>query len=180
MTWERLLAVLCVAFVLAASLVACSGASNAEGSRQVAEEAAFQGHDASGDGARDAAGAGNAAAGTASGDGPDVSWDAYDAARKAAVKALGSRLAAERKSLYVYKDYGLSQNHFTTRAKMSGDDASLVAEMDENFRKGPRSGKSCIRCRQTTRQGDWGGWLFLNGRLSRRHFAPAQRRDGRG
>lgn len=166
--WERLLAVLCVAFVMAVPLVGCSGASNADGPQQVAEEASSQSHDVTGDGD------GNASSGDS-----DVSWDAYDGAREAAVEALESRLAAERKSLYVYKDYGLTQNHFTTRAKMFGDDASLVGDMDENWRKDPRSGDSCIRCRQTTRQGDWGGWLLLNGRLSRGDTSP-QPNDGTG
>lgn len=65
--------------------------------------------------------------------------------------------------LYVYRDDGDPANHFTQKALMAGSDASLVRDMDEACADSPREGKTCIRCEQTTRDGDWGGWLFLKG-----------------
>ena len=88
-------------------------------------------------------------------------------ARLAAVQALSDRLAAEREEVYVYSDFGMTKNHFTQKAKMAGINADLVMDMDENWREYPASGSSCIRCEQLTREGDWGGWLFLNGYLPR-------------
>ena len=86
-------------------------------------------------------------------------------ARLAALQALSDRLAAEREEVYVYSDFGMTKNHFTQKAKMAGINADLVMDMDENWREYPASGSSCIRCEQLTREGDWGGWLFLNGYL---------------
>ena len=67
--------------------------------------------------------------------------------------------------MYVYKDYSLTHNHFTQRSKIYGSDDDLVKDMDENYTKKPYSGTSCIRCEQTSRKKDWGGWMFLNGYL---------------
>ena len=89
----------------------------------------------------------------------------YKTAKDAAVSALLSRMSEVREELYVYKDFGLTENHFTQKAKMAGSDYDLVMDMDENFRQNPYKGSSCIRCEQITREGDWGGWLFLNGFL---------------
>lgn len=101
-----------------------------------------------------------------------VVWDAYDDARDSAVSALLARMDEEREALYVYKDYGLTQNHFSQKAKMAGNDSNLVKDMDENWQENPYAGKSCIRCEQITRSGDWGGWLFLNGYLPKGESVP--------
>ncbi len=71
----------------------------------------------------------------------------------------------ERRNIYVYRDFGDTENHYTQKALMAGMDASLVCDMNENWQENPYSGSSCIRCEQITHEGDWGGWLFLNGYL---------------
>lgn len=96
---------------------------------------------------------------------PTVIQDPYADAKNAALNALSSRMKEEKEAVYVYKDFGLTRNHFTQKAKMAGINQSLVMDMDENWRKDPCEGSSCIRCEQITREGDWGGWLFLNGYL---------------
>lgn len=100
--------------------------------------------------------------------GAEPEEDPYDAFREAASRAedaLETRLTAETEVLYVYKDFGDTENHYTQKALMAGKDDSLVYPMDENWTEDPFSGTSCIRCSQETRPGDWGGWLFLNGYL---------------
>jgi hypothetical protein len=97
---------------------------------------------------------------------------AYDTQKDAALIALLDRLYAPSTALYVYKDFGLTDNHFTQKAKMGGSDLSLVKDMNENWQEDPYAGDSCIRCEQTTREGDWGGWLFLNGYLPRGESIP--------
>ena len=94
-------------------------------------------------------------------------WEiAYDRQKEAALHALRDRLYDSMETVYVYKDFGLTDNHYTQKAKMGGSDLRLVKDMNENWREDPYEGKTCIRCEQTTREGDWGGWLFLNGYLS--------------
>ncbi|MDO5132832.1 MAG: hypothetical protein Q4D81_07605 [Eubacteriales bacterium] len=114
----------------------------------------------------DASSSGASTAGTLSAD------EAYAAAKDAALSGLQSRMDQEREAVYVYKDFGLTRNHFTQKAKMTGVDESLVLDMDENWQDNPREGSSCIRCEQITREGDWGGWLFLNGYLPRGESVP--------
>ena len=92
--------------------------------------------------------------------------EAFAQEKAAAIRALDDRMQQERETVYVYKDFGLTENHFTQKAKMFGSDEELVKDMDENWRENPYSGTSCIRCEVTTAQDDWGGWLFLNGCLS--------------
>ena len=100
-------------------------------------------------------------------------WEkAYDAQKDAALIALLDRLYAPEAALYVYKDFGLTDNHYTQKAKMAGSDPSLVKDMNENWQEDPCEGNTCIRCEQTTREGDWGGWLFLNGYLPRGESVP--------
>ena len=103
---------------------------------------------------------------------PTVIQDPYLDAKNAALNALSSRMKEEREAVYVYKDFGLTRNHFTQKAKMAGINQSLVMDMDENWRKDPCEGSSCIRCEQITREGDWGGWLFLNGYLPKGETVP--------
>ena len=86
-------------------------------------------------------------------------------AKDNALSALSTRLAWNRVCVYVYKDYGLTQNHFTQKSKIYGSDESLVKDMDENCAKKPYSGSTCIRCEQTASKKDRGGWMFLNGYL---------------
>ena len=98
--------------------------------------------------------------------------DSFTNAKNAALAALSSRMDEERKAVYVYKDFGLTENHFTQKAKMAGIDEELVMDMDENWKESPCEGSSCIRCEQITREGDWGGWLFLNGYLPKGESIP--------
>ena len=90
---------------------------------------------------------------------------AIEKAKNTALDALSARLSRTRECVYVYKDYSLTHNHFTQRSKIYGSDDDLVKDMDENYTKKPYSGTSCIRCEQTSRKKDWGGWMFLNGYL---------------
>ncbi len=93
-------------------------------------------------------------------------------AEEKALAALTARMNEEREALWVYKDYGLTENHFTQKAKIAGLDPGLVRDMDENWQEEPYSGTSCIRCGQRVREGDWGGWLFLNGYLPEGESMP--------
>ena len=92
-------------------------------------------------------------------------YDAYLPAAGKAVQALKNMLEEERQNIYVYRDFGDTENHYTQKALMAGMDESMVHDMNENWQEGSYSGSSCIRCEQITREGDWGGWLFLNGYL---------------
>ena len=92
-------------------------------------------------------------------------YDAYLPAAGKAVQALKNMLEEERQNIYVYRDFGDTENHYTQKALMVGMDDLLVHDMNENWQEAPYSGNSCIRCEQITREGDWGGWLFLNGYL---------------
>ncbi len=95
-----------------------------------------------------------------------------DKAKDSAVTALLTRMAKERETVYVYKDFGVTENHYTQKAKMFGREGSLVQDMDENWQEDPQEGSSCIRCGISTREGDWGGWLFLNGYLPEGESVP--------
>lgn len=101
-----------------------------------------------------------------------VELSGYTGAKRAAVSALANALRKEREVLYVYRDFAMTENHYTQKAKMAGDDAALVKNMDENWTLNPYAGSSCIRCEQTTAAGDWGGWLFLNGYLPEGENVP--------
>ena len=94
-----------------------------------------------------------------------VAYDAYLPAEEKAVQVLKNVLEKEKQNLYVYRDFGDTENHYTQKALMAGTDVLLVHDMDENWSDAPYSGRNCIRCEQVTREGDWGGWLFLNGYL---------------
>ena len=97
---------------------------------------------------------------------------AYTKEKAAAISALTNRQKSERDTVYVYKDFSMTANHFTQKAKMAGKDDSLVKDMDENWQENPYSGTSCIRCEVSTRIEDWGGWLFLNGYLPKGETVP--------
>ena len=97
---------------------------------------------------------------------------AYTKEKAAAISALTNRQKSERDTVYVYKDFSKTANHFTQKAKMAGKDDSLVKDMDENWQEDPYSGTSCIRCEVSTRIEDWGGWLFLNGYLPKGETVP--------
>ena len=102
------------------------------------------------------------------------------AAKDLAVAALSKRMDEPRDSVWVYRDFGVTENHFTQKAKMFGKDGELVKDMNENWRGDPDAetlvkpfeGDSCIRCEQVTVRGDWGGWLFLNGFLPKGETVP--------
>ena len=115
-----------------------------------------------------------------------LAQDGYAAFQSSSDRALGAlerALDAGLDTVYVYRDFGDTENHFTQKAKMAGLDDSLVMDMDENWRDDPREGDSCIRCRQVTFPGDWGGWLFLNGWLAEGETVPRLndgKADGQG
>ena len=95
----------------------------------------------------------------------EESYESFQPAAEKAIQALKNTLEEERRNIYVYRDFGDTENHYTQKAVMAGMDASLVRDMNENWQENPYSGSSCIRCEQITHEGDWGGWLFLNGYL---------------
>ena len=99
-------------------------------------------------------------------------YDPFRPAAEAALAALEGELRQMQRCVYVYRDFGDTENRFTQKAKMAGLDDRLVLDMDENWRDGPHSGRSCIRCQQVTFPGDWGGWLFLNGYLAEGENVP--------
>ena len=104
--------------------------------------------------------------------GAEADYARFAEAGDKALGALEDALEAQLGSVYVYRDFGDTENHFTQKAKMAGLDASLVLDMDENWRENPFGGETCIRCRQTVSPMDWGGWLFLNGWLAEGETAP--------
>ena len=87
----------------------------------------------------------------------------YKSAAESAEAALQRELRGYFESVYVYKDFSDSENHFTQRALMCGKNASNVRAMNDNWQNDPHSGDSCIRCEIVTAEEDWGGWLFVNG-----------------
>ncbi len=103
----------------------------------------------------------------------EVVSDPYKESKNEAISALKTRMKEERESVYVYKDFGLTENHFTQKAKMAGTDMELLLDLEENWQLDPYSGTSCIRCEQITLEGDWGGWLFLNGWLPKGESTPS-------
>ncbi len=107
----------------------------------------------------------------------EESYESFQPAAEKAIQALKNTLEEERRNIYVYRDFGDTENHYTQKALMAGMDISLVRDMNENWQKNPYSGSSCIRCEQITREGDWGGWLFLNGYLPENSDVP-QLNDG--
>ena len=109
----------------------------------------------------------------------DAGYGAYAPAKDAALAALAGRLAAEKECVYVYRDFADTANHFTQKALMTGYGIGTVCDMDEDCRISPYTGSSCIRCEQITAEGDWGGWLFLNGYLPEGETEP-RLNDGTG
>ena len=96
----------------------------------------------------------------------------YAKEKKKALNALSARLKELRSSVYVYKNFGMTENYFTQRAKMFSSDETLVVEMNENWQEKPYSGSSCIRCEQKLITYSWGGWMMLNGYLPAAKSAP--------
>lgn len=99
-------------------------------------------------------------------------WDAYASAKQAAVDNLLAQLDSYRHNVYVYRDYAISENHYTQKAKIFGTDEALVHDMDEDWRQDPYTGDSCIRCELEAGYRDWGGWMFLNGYLPEGETTP--------
>ena len=91
--------------------------------------------------------------------------DLLDEAKNNAVAALIDRFDEGNGVIYVYRDFSISMNHFTQKAKMFGRIENAVHDMDENWKEDLRSGQSAIRCEIDVPSDDWGGWLFLNGYL---------------
>ena len=96
----------------------------------------------------------------------------YEKAKDLAVEALIDRLESERERVYVYKDFAVTENHYTQRAKMYEKDESLVLDMDENWQTDPYEGSSCIRCEQILKAYEWGGWIMMNGYLPKGETVP--------
>ena len=110
-------------------------------------------------------------------------FEAFRPEADRALHALQGMLAEQLEGLYVYREMGDTENHFTQKARIAGYDGALVMDMDEGWRENPHSGDSCIRCRQITKNGDWGGWLFMNGWLPEGESAPRLnegKADGQG
>lgn len=59
-----------------------------------------------------------------------VDYVAYTPAKDAALNALKGILDESRSCLYVYRDFGATENHFTQKAKMFGSNGELVKNMD--------------------------------------------------
>ena len=104
-------------------------------------------------------------------------YERFRGREELALDALERELREQEERVYVYRDFGDTENHFTQKALIAGSDESLVKDMDENWREDPYGGDSCIRCVQDTRPLDWGGWLFLNGWLPEGSDVP-QLNDG--
>ena len=51
----------------------------------------------------------------------EEAWNPYTDTKEAAVRALSDRLQVASEAVYVYKDFGLTENHFTQKAKMAGE-----------------------------------------------------------
>ena len=111
------------------------------------------------------------------------SYEDFRPASDAALGALSGALEAMGRNVYVYRDFGDTENHFTQKAKMAGVDDRLVLDMNENWRENSHGGESCIRCEQVVSAADWGGWLFLNGWLAEGETVPRLndgKTDGQG
>ena len=105
--------------------------------------------------------------------GGEYMYDATDLARDRALEALEERLEEEARFLYVYKDFGDTENHFTQKARVPAEDAGPVVDLDENCQDSPLLGDSCIRCNGRVPEGEEAGWLFLNG------FLPSMTKSAR-
>jgi hypothetical protein len=101
-----------------------------------------------------------------------VDYASYAPAKEDALTALKGALNESCSCLYVYRDFGATENHFTQKAKMFGGNGELVKNMDENWKSDPYAGRSCIRCEIGTEGKDWGGWMFLNGYLPAGETVP--------
>ncbi len=104
-----------------------------------------------------------------------------------ALEALENALDEQRASVYVYRDFGDSQNHFTRKAKIWEPDGTQeeapAGEPDGNWQESPAAGRSCIRCSQTVRLNSRGGWMFLYDGLPEGGADPQQNSgsaEGRG
>ena len=86
-------------------------------------------------------------------------------AKDLAVNALLDRFDEGDGVIYVYRDFSLSLNHFTQKAKMVGFYGENLKDMDENWKEDVKSGRTAIRCEMDVFTDDWGGWMFLNGYL---------------
>ena len=80
---------------------------------------------------------------------------AYTKEKAAAISALTNRQKSERDTVYVYKDFSMTSNHFTQKAKMAGKDDSLVKDMMRTGRRIPIRAHpvSAAKCRPGSRTG---------------------------
>ena len=101
-----------------------------------------------------------------------VDYSTYSESKDAAVAYLISRLNDGTDSVYVYKDFSDSANHFTQKAKIDDGNSDFVYDMNENWQEDPYSGDSAIECRVKTSGNSWGGWLFVNGYLPKGETVP--------
>ena len=63
------------------------------------------------------------------------SEESYPNEKEAALAALSERMEKERETVYVYRDFGETDNHYTQKSKMAGIDSDLVKDMDENWQE---------------------------------------------
>ena len=109
--------------------------------------------------------------------------DSFRQAAGKALEALENALGEQRDSVYVYREAGDSQNHFTLKARTGGPEEPPAGEPDENWQEFPAAGRSCIRCSQTVRLNSRGGWMFLSDGLPEGGADPQQNSgsaEGRG
>ncbi len=67
----------------------------------------------------------------------DSGYSTYRKSKDAAVAYLKSRLDNGANTLYVYKDFSDSANHFTQRAKIDDGNSDFVFDMNENWQVDP-------------------------------------------
>ena len=65
-----------------------------------------------------------------------------NSAKDLAVNALLDRFDEGDGVIYVYRDFSLSLNHFTQKAKMVGFYGDNLKDMDENWKEDVKSGRS--------------------------------------
>ena len=88
---------------------------------------------------------------------------ALAAALAVLISCMGAFAEADG-SFWVYRDFENEDNHFNMKAMMSAEGfEDMVFLMNESYGDHPYSGNTCIRCGVNTRQGTWGGWMFLTG-----------------
>lgn len=90
-------------------------------------------------------------------------YTSFGPAADRALNALSSALTEKQGTVWIYHEFNDTENCFTQKAKLFGLFEANFHDLDENWRENPVSGRSCIRVSQRIAEGDWGGWMFMNG-----------------